>query len=132
MRTFRVLVLAALAAGSLTVLAPAASASAPAVSKTCKSLDTLNKALDDVDVGSGKNIDLSQLDDVADAFHKAARTAPKKLKAALNTIGDVYGDMADSDNIGAAVQEFSKNAQKYSKAFRTFATYLTTNCISAS
>ena len=128
MRTFRVLVLAALAVGGLAVLAPGASASAPSVSKACKSLNTLNKELDNVDVSSGKDFDLGQLNDIADAFHKAAKTAPKKLKSALNTIGDIYGKMGDADNVGGAVAAFGQNAQKYSKAFRTFGTYLATNC----
>jgi hypothetical protein len=46
MRTFRVLVVGVLVAGGLAVLAPGASASVPAVSKSCQTLSTLNKSLE--------------------------------------------------------------------------------------
>ena len=132
MRSFRALVLTALAAAGLTVLAPVATASAPAVSKACKSLNTLQKELDKVDPSDASNFDFDQLNEIGDAFHKAAKSAPTKLKSALNTIGGIYSDMGDADNVAGAVQAFGKSGQKYTKAFRTFSTYLTTNCLGAS
>jgi hypothetical protein len=128
MRTIRVLVLAALAAGSLTVLAPAASASAPAVSKTCKSLNTLNKKLAKINPSDSKDLEFGALGDIGSAFHKAAKSAPPKLKSALNTIGDVYESMGDAGSVSGALAAYGKNGQKYTKAFQTFGTYLATNC----
>ncbi len=129
MRTFRVLVVAALAAGGLAVLAPAANASAPAVSKTCKSLNTLSKELDKADVSSGKNFNFGELKAIGAAFHKAAKVAPKKLKSALNTIGDLYAGMGDAGNVADAVAAYGKNGQKFTKAIQTYSTYLATNCL---
>ena len=124
----------ALAAAGLTVLAPVATASAPAVSKACKSLNTLQKELDKVDPSdSSSRLRLRPAERaIGDAFHKAAKSAPTKLKSALNTIGGIYSDMGDADNVAGAVQAFGKSGQKYTKAFRTFSTYLTTNCLGAS
>src|SRR4030088_3457607 len=103
MRRFRVLVVAVVAAGTLVLLVPGASASAPAVSKTCKSLNTLEKKLAAIDPSSAKNLDFSQLGEIGSAFHKAAKSAPAKLKSALNTIGDVYQAMGDAGSASGAL-----------------------------
>jgi hypothetical protein len=128
MRTFRLLMIAALAAGGLTVLAPEAGASVPGVSKTCKSLNKLQKELDKVDPSDTENFDFDELGDIGSAFHKAAKGAPSKLKSAMNSIGDVYDDMADADNLSDAVSTYGKNARKFTKALTTWGTYLATNC----
>ena len=99
------------------------------MSKTCRSLNTLQNELDTVDPSDASSFDFDHLEQIGDAFHKAARTAPKKLKSALNTMGDIYEDMSDADNPAGAILAFSRNGQKYSKAFVQYSKYLTTNCL---
>jgi hypothetical protein len=128
---FRVLVLVALAAGSVAVLAPAASASVPATSKTCAALNTLDKELQNINPGTSKKFDYKALGQTADAFHKAAKSAPRALKAAMNTIGDVFADISNADSASGALAEYGRNAGKYIKALATYGKYVTEKCGSA-
>lgn len=127
MRVRRLVMVAALACGAVLLAAPAAGA-ASANAKTCKSLKTLDKDLSKINVDDKNSFDQDAFGDVGDAFDKAARSAPPKLKSALNTIGDVYSAMGDSDNYVDALQAYGKNGKGYAKAFGVYARYLSTSC----
>jgi hypothetical protein len=123
-RGFRFVVAAALLVGAFGVLAPDAHGATP---KACKSLDALNKELQKVDP-SGSTVSSQQFSDIASAFRRAARKAPKQLKAAMTTIAGVYQDLAAADDRGDALARFASHAKEYSKAITTWTTYYPKNC----
>src|SRR5436190_4336292 len=132
-RTFRVLVVGVLVAGGPAVLAPGASASVPAVSKTCQSLSTLNKSLDKaVANGYSGEVDSGAVNNLSKSFRKAAKTAPKALKSAMNTIAEVAADVADTGSPAAAAAALKKAGTKFTSALVTWGTYLTKNCSGSS
>ena len=77
----RVFVVGALIAGGIVMLAPGASASVPASSKTCKSLESLDKVLNKVVTSS--NYDSGTINNLSKSFRKAAKTAPKACRKGL-------------------------------------------------
>jgi hypothetical protein len=132
MRTFRVLVVGALLAGGLAVLAPGASASVPDVSKTCQSLSTLNKSLEQaIASGNSGKFDSGAINNLSKAFRKVAKTGPKTLKSSMNTIADVAANVAGSGSTAAAAAALKKGGQKFSLALVTWSTYLAKNCSAA-
>jgi hypothetical protein len=133
MRTFRVFAVGALVAGGLAVLAPGAGASLPAVSKACRSLNTLNTSLDEaVASGNSGKFDSGAINNLSKSFRKAAKTAPKSLKSAMNTIADVAANVAGAGNTAAAAAALKKGGQKFSVALVTWSTYLAKNCSGSS
>jgi hypothetical protein len=130
MRSLRVFAVGVLLAGGLAVLAPGASA---AVSKTCQSLNTLNKKLDDaIASGDAGTVDSGAINNLSKSFRKAAKTAPKPLKSAMNTIADVAADVADTGSPAAAAAALKKAGQKFTSALVTWGTYLSKNCSGSS
>ena len=127
-RGFRFVVAAALFLGAFAVLAPDAYGATP---KACKSLDTLNRDLQKVDP-SGSSFSSQQYSDIASAFRRAARKAPRQLKSAMTTIAGVYRDLAAADNRGDALARFASHAKEYGKAVTTWTTYYPKNCSSVS
>ena len=128
MRVAPVVLVAALSCGALVVLSPTAGAAAPAASKACSTLATLQEELDDVDPSDQESFDSDTFQDVGDAFHKAAKKAPKDVKSALKTLGDVYEAMGDGDGPVEALQEYAENSQKFTKAVTKFSNYYSTAC----
>jgi hypothetical protein len=130
MSVFRVLVVSALIVGGLVMLAPGASGSVPAVSKTCKSLKALDKKLNKVVTSS--DYDSGTINNLSKSFRTAAKTAPKSLRSAMNAIADVASDAAGAGSTAAAAAALRKDGQKLSAAAATWATYLSTNCAGSS
>jgi hypothetical protein len=129
MRTFRVLVVGVLVAGGLAVLAPGASASVPAVSKTCQSLNSLNKNLEAaLAAGNAGKFDSGAISNLSKSFRKGAKTAPKSLKSAMNSIADVAGSVAGSGSTAEAAAALKKGGAKIASALVTWGTYLDKNC----
>ena len=81
MRMFRVLVVGVLVAGGLAMLRPGASASVPALSKTCKSLKSLDKNLNKV-VTSSK-YDSGAANNLSKSFRQAANDRSQECQAGL-------------------------------------------------
>jgi hypothetical protein len=129
-RAFRFVVVAALVAGGLSLLAPSAHAAVPTASQGCKTIDKLNKELQKVEPSNG-DFDPGSLQGIATAFRKGARTAPKQLKSAMNTIATVYADIGNAGSRGEAAAQFAQHAKEYGKAITTFTTYYTKNCAAA-
>src|SRR5215203_67893 len=114
MRSFRVLVVAPLVAGGFALVAPGASASAPAVSRTCQSLITLNKNLDRaVASGDAGKVDSGAIDNLSKSFRTAAKSAPTTLKSSMNAIADVAADVADAGSPAAAATALRKAGSKF-------------------
>ena len=129
MRTFRVLVVGMVVVGWVAVLAPGASAAVPAVSKTCRSLNTLNKNLEAaIASGNAGKFDSGAINNLSKSFRKAAKTGPKTLKSAMNTIADVASNVAGSGSTAAAAAALTKGGQKFTSALVTWGTYLAKNC----
>jgi hypothetical protein len=125
MRTFRVLVLAALAAGSLALMAPGASATAPAASTAsfCKAVAGISKNLGD-DPSKG-----GEPSKIASQLRKAAKSAPSKVKSALETMAGYFDAVSDAgSNPSKVASTLQKNAAKYGKAVATFTSYYAKNC----
>jgi hypothetical protein len=131
MRALRLLLVSALACGALLAFAPSSGAAVPAVpsaSKTCSVYNQLTKDLANADTSSAKKFDASTFKKIGAAFKKAAKSAPPKVKTAMNTLASYYGTIGGSDNDAEAFAEISKNGEKFSKAITTFTTYYATNC----
>ena len=109
MRTFRLVIVAALTCGALLGL----TGTAHAASKNCAALKSLQNKLDNIDT-SGKN--LTKFKDVAGEFRSAAAKAKGKLKSALNTLGTIYSSIG-----GGNLNDLSKlSGKSYSNALKTF------------
>ncbi len=114
-------------------VAPGASAAVPAASKTCRSLNTLNKNLDKaLASGTSGHVDAGAINNLSNSFRKAAKTAPKGLKSAMNTIADVAANVGRTGSPAAAAAALKKAGQKLSVAAVTWETYLAKNCSGAS
>jgi hypothetical protein len=124
---FRFVVAAALVAGGLSLLAPGAHAAVSTASQGCKTINKLNKELQKVEPSNG-DFDTKSLQGIASAFRKGARTAPKQLKSAMNTIATVFGDIGSAGSRGEAAAQFAEHAKEYGKAITTWTTYYTKNC----
>ena len=127
MRTLRLLVVATLSCGAFLIAVPSAGASVPSASSACQSFEDLQSDLSDIDPTSAESFDRDALQDVGDAFHEAAKNAPKKVKSALNTLGSVYEAMGGSESAVDALAK-NNNGKKFTKALRVFTTYYATNC----
>jgi hypothetical protein len=129
MRTLRVLVIGVLIAGVLAVSASGAIASAPAVSKICRSLNPLNqklqKALSSAD--SGK-VDSGAVKDVSTSFGKAAKSGPKTLKSAMSTIAAVAANVAHASSTAGAAAALKNGGAKLTSALVTWGAYIAKNC----
>jgi len=133
MRTLRVVLIGVLVAAGLAVLAPGAIASVPAVSKTCQSLNTLNKNLEKaLSSGDTGKFDAGAITNLSKSFRKVAKTAPKSLKSAMNTIADVAASVGHTSSPLAAAVVLRNNVQKLTPATVTWGTYLAKNCSGAS
>lgn len=128
MRVLRVLVVAVLSCGALLLVAPPAGA-ASSKAKTCKTLRQIDKELSKVDIQDQDAFDTDAYSEVGDAFHSAARKAKGKLKSALNTIGDVYDDLGDSDNYAEVLTSFGRNSSRWTRAIGTYTSHLATSCL---
>jgi hypothetical protein len=122
----RVLMVGVLVTAGLAILGPGATASVPALSKTCTSLRSLDKTLNKVVTST--NYDSRTINNLSKSFRKAAKTAPKSLRSAMNAIADVAADAAAAGSDTAATAALKKDAKKLSAAALTWTTYLSTNC----
>ena len=133
MRTLRVLVVGALIAGGLVVLAPGATASVSAASKTCKSLTALNQKLEQAFAsGDTGKVDTGTVSDVSSSFRSAAKSAPKSLKSAMNTISVVAANVAHTSSTAEAAAALKSGGAKLASALATWGTYLDTKCSGSS
>jgi hypothetical protein len=133
MRTLRVLVVGALIAGGLAVLAPGATASVPAASKACKSLNTLDqklqKALASAETGK---VDSGTISNLSTSFRNGAKTAPKSLRSAMTTIAAVAANVAHTSSTAEAAAALKNGGSKLTSALVTWGSYVARNCSGSS
>ena len=110
MRMFRVLVVGVLVASGLAMLTPGASASVPALSKTCKALQSLDNSLNKV--LDSRNYDSGSISNLAKSFRTGAKTAPKRLRSAMNEIAAVASDAASGGSTAAAARGTQEGCAK--------------------
>ena len=132
MRPLRVLVIGVLVAGGLAAGAPVANASVPRVSKTCRSLNALNQNLENAFAsGDAGHVDSAAVNNVSKSFRKAAKTGPKSLKSAENTIADVATNVSHTNSPAAAAVALKAAGAKLTSALATWGTYIANNCSGA-
>ncbi len=133
MRTFRVLVVVLLVAGGLAVLLPRASASVPARSKTCRSLNSLNDDLRTaLATGDAGKVDTSAVSHLSSSLRKAEKSSPKSLRSAMKTMAVVAANVAHTSSPTAAALALKEGGQKLSAALVTWGTYLARHCTGSS
>jgi hypothetical protein len=126
MRTLRLLVVAGLALGGLAVLAPGASASAPAASaklvKFCKAVEHISS-----DAPSGSNS--AKTKKLVNTTRNAAKLAlTSKVKSALNTMADYFQAVGDAGTNPGKLAAATKLAGKYARAAAVYTGYYIANC----
>jgi hypothetical protein len=129
MRTIRVLVVGVLLAGGLAVLAPNAVASAPAASKACQSLKSLNQKLEKALASdrTGK-VDTGAVSDVASSFKKPPKGVPANVKSAMSTIASVASNVGHSGSTAGALAALRRAGAKLTGAVVTWGAYVTKTC----
>ena len=109
---------------ALVFVAPAASAADTA--KFCAANDKLQSKLDNLD--SGKTFNPSNFKDAGSAFKTAAKSAPKKVKKAMGTIGSFLSGLGSGSAADYAKALASSGGRSYGKAIGTWSVYVSTNC----
>ena len=132
MRALRMLVIGVLVAGGLAAQVEGANASVPGVSKTCRSLNTLNQSLQNsLASGDTGHVDTGEVNSLSKSFRKAAKNSPKSLKTAENTIADVAANVSHTSSAGAAAAALKAGGTKLAIALATWGTYIANNCSGA-
>ena len=126
MRVFRMFVVGMLIAGGMVMVAEAPGGSVPAASKSCKSLQALDKQLSKV--VRSNNYKSSTISSLTKSFRDAAKSAPKSIKSAMNTIATVASDAAAAGSVSGAAAALRKDGTKLATAVAKWGTYLSTNC----
>lgn len=118
----RLLLAALLAASALAVVAAPASASVPAANtKFCTAAAKIGNT-------NGKP-SKSQAKAAITGFKNAAKTAPSKVKSAMNNIAKYLGLVANADNAADLAKAYTSSDYKnYVKSIQTYITYYTQNC----
>ena len=102
------------------------------MSKTCRSLNTLNTNLTKAfENGDNGKVDSGAVGDLSKSFHKADKTGPKSLRSAMKTIGDVAAKVSHTTSPVAAAAALKQGGKKLSAALVTFGTYVTKKCSAA-
>ena len=109
---------------SLVIVAPPASAATN--TKFCAAIAKLETKLSAVN--SGKSFNAGQYKSAGSAFKSAAKSAPAKVKAAMNKIGSFLSALGGGNAVDAAKALAGSGAKDYSKAIVTYSTYVSTNC----
>ena len=132
LRTIRLFVIGVLLAGGLAALAPRANASVPSVSKTCRTLNSLNQNLEKA-LASGESgqIDTGEISNLSKSFRKAEKTSPKSLKSAEKTIADAAANVSHTSSPAAAAAALKAAGQKLTTAVVTLGTYVGRTCSGA-
>ena len=126
MRTFRVLVVAVLMAGGLVVLAPGATASAPAASKQ---LVKFCKAANKISGNTPSGGESAAGKKLAKTTRNAAKLAPtSRVRNALNDMADYFEAIGNAGSNPEKVAAALKLSAKYAKAAAIFTGYLIGHC----
>jgi hypothetical protein len=120
----RVLVAAVLAASSFAVLAAPASASAPAKNtKFCNAVAKIGKESSSLPYGK-------QAKALAKQFRNAGKSAPTKVKNAMNKIASFLSSLGGASSPQDVAKSYAQSSYKqYVNAISTYATYAANECV---
>ncbi len=116
MRRLWILMAAVMAFGALAVVAPAVGAAVPSASSTkfCKAVQNIGDSGSSLSTGASAK-------KLAKEFKAAAKSAPKKTKAAMNRIAGFIGALGNSDASELAKVYTSKGFKHYMTDIGTYA-----------
>jgi hypothetical protein len=123
-RVAAAIVIAMVGMTALVFVAPAASAADTA--KFCAANDKLQSKLDNLN--NGKSFNPSDFKSAGSAFKAAAKSAPKKVKSAMGTIGSFLSSLGSGNAADYAKALAGSGGKNYGKAIATWSTYVATNC----
>jgi hypothetical protein len=124
-RSFRSCIAFTLSVGVVVLLAPASGWAGSTEADGCETLPTL---MNDVQEVGSSEFDADAFDDLASAFRKSAKSAPKQIKGALKKLGKAYVEIAKADSREGATAAFLKLSDEYSQAFSKLGLYLGEHC----
>jgi len=126
MRRFAAVAGAALLA--VTAISSFASAGASVPVKDAKFCAAVAKLGEEIDAlpADTEGIDEAAARKSAKAIRKAAKSAPKKVRKAMNVIAGTYDRLADGDSIADVIAE---DAGDFAKASAIYGIYYAKNCI---
>jgi hypothetical protein len=110
----------------LSTASPGGAAVAEKNTKFCKQVQNFSKIS-----ASGNsvtdNLKVAAAD--AKALKKVAKSAPGKVKSALNSMASFFAAVGSSGSKADAEKAYLEHASTYSKAVSTFISYYTKNCV---
>jgi hypothetical protein len=109
---------------ALVFAAPAATAANTA--KFCADNVKLQSRLDNLN--NGKTFNAGDFKDAGNAFKAAAKSAPKKVKKAMGTIGSFLSGLGSGSAADYARALAGSAGKNYGKAIATWSTYVATTC----
>jgi hypothetical protein len=118
------MVIALVGMTALVFAAPAASAANTA--KFCADNVKLQSKLDNLN--NGKSFNPGDFKDAGSAFKAAAKSAPKKVKKAMGTIGSFLSTLGGGSATDYARALASTEGKNYGKAIATWSVYVSTTC----
>lgn len=124
-RAVAAVVVGMMVVAAFAVMAPGASAATN--TKFCTAVSNLEDRLDSLNGVNAKNFK-DTYSQAGKAFKDAAKSAPKKVKKAMQRIGSFLSSVGSGDFTQAAQALGSKDGKAYSNAIVTYSTYVATNC----
>jgi hypothetical protein len=128
MRVIRIASVCSLVAASLVGGVSQGAGAADGTSKACRSLAGLQDDLSEVGQEFDDAFDGEEFEEIGQAFTKAAKSAPKKVRSSLRTMAKFYRSIGDADDGADAARLLAQGAQRYGKAAGRFAEFLATEC----
>ena len=125
MRCLAALVTASVLTGGLVGAAPVGASVGAKDKKFCTAVKKLPSAVDALPADT-EGVDKKAAAKTATAIRTAARSAPRKVRKAMNTMADLYRRLADGDSI---TEVLSEDTIDFAKAAATFTVYFTKNCV---
>ncbi len=117
MRRLWILMAALVAFGGLAALAPAAGAATQPSAKFCQAVNKIG------DISAGETPTGDQAKATAKGFKNAAKYAPAKVKAAMNTIANYIGQFSGATSLKDLGKLSASNLKGYSAAIETYIKY---------
>jgi SMC interacting uncharacterized protein involved in chromosome segregation len=117
MRRLWILMAAVVAFGGLAVFSPAAGAASKPSPQFCQAVTQIG------DVQSGDTPTGDQARATAKGFKSAAKYAPRKVKSAMNTIGNYINQFADVKSVKDVTSLDPGKLKGYSQAIQTYIKY---------
>lgn len=125
MRWLATLVTATVLTGGLIGAAPVGASVGTKDKKFCTAVKKLPSSVDALPAGT-EGVDKKAAAKTAKSIRTAAKSAPRKVRKAMNTMADLYQRLANGDSI---TEVLSEDTIDFAKAAATFTVYFTKNCV---